>query len=41
MTEQKVSLPDRANIGKIIPTTYVSRRESLRSEAVRRKFQHV
>ena len=26
MTEQKVSLPDRANIGKIIPTTYVSRR---------------
>ena len=28
ITEQKVSLPDRANIGKIIPTTYVSRRKS-------------
>ena len=34
MTEQKVSLPDRANISKIIPTTYVSRRESLRSDVV-------
>ena len=31
MTELKVSLPDRANIGKIVPTTYVSRRESFRS----------
>ena len=41
MTEQKVSLPDRVNIGKIIPTTYVSRRESLRSEVVRGKFQHI
>ena len=39
MTEQKVSLPDRANIGKIFPTTYVSKRESLRSEASERKFQ--
>ena len=38
MTEQKVSLPDRANIGKIIPTTYVSRRESLRSEVVRKEI---
>ena len=38
MTEQKVSLPDRANIGKIIPTTYVSRRESLRPEAVRKEI---
>ena len=38
MMEQKVSLPDRANIGKIIPTTYVSRRESLRSEVVRKEI---
>ena len=38
MTEQKVSLPDRANIGKIIPTTYVSRRESLTSEVVRKEI---
>ena len=38
MTEQKVSLPDRANIGKTIPTTYVSRRESLRSEVVRKEI---
>ena len=38
MTEQKVSLPDRVNIGKIIPTTYVSRRESLRSEVVRKEI---
>ena len=38
MTEQRVSLPDRANIGKIIPTTYVSRRESLRSEVVRKEI---
>ena len=38
MTEQKVSLPDRANIVKIIPTTYVSRRESLRSEVVRKEI---
>ena len=38
MTEQKVSLPDRANIGKIIPTTYVSRRESFRSEVVRKEI---
>ena len=38
MTEQKVSLWDRSNIGKIIPTTYVSRRESLRSEVVRKEF---
>ena len=36
--KQKVSLPDRANIGKIIPTTYVSRRESLRSEIVRKEI---
>ena len=38
MTDQKVSLPDRANIGKIIPITYVSRRESFRSEVVRKEF---
>ena len=38
MTEQKVSLPERSNIGKIIPTTYVSRRESLRSEEVRKEI---
>ena len=38
MIEQKVSLPDRANIGKIIPTTYVSGRESLRSEVVRKEI---
>ena len=38
MTEQKVSLPDRTNIGKTIPTTYVSRRESLRSEVVRKEI---
>ena len=38
MTEQKVSLPDRVNIGKIITTTYVSRRESLRSKVVRKEI---
>ena len=38
MTEQKVSLPDRTNIGKIISTTYVSRRESFRSEVVRKEI---
>ena len=38
MTEQKVSLPDGANIGKIIPTTCINRRESLRSEEVRKEI---
>ena len=38
MTEQKVSLPDRANIGKTIPTTYVSRRESLGFEVDRKEI---
>ena len=38
MTEKKVLLPDRANIGKITPTTYASRRESLRSEVVRKEI---
>ena len=37
MTEQKFSLPDRAIIGKIIPTTHAGRRESLRSEAIRKE----
>ena len=37
MTEQKVLLPDRANIGKTIPTTYV-RRESLGSEVVKKEI---
>ena len=37
MTEQKVSLPDRDIIGKIIPITHVGRRETLRSEAVRKE----
>ena len=37
MTEQKVSLPDRAIIGKIIPTTRAGRRESVRSEAIRKE----
>ena len=38
MTEQKVSLPDRANSSKIIPATSVSRRETLRSEVVRKEI---
>ena len=38
MTEQKVSLPDRANTGKSIITTCVSRRESLGSEVVRKEI---
>ena len=38
MTEQKVSLPDRANIGKIILTTHESSRQSLRSEVVRKEI---
>ena len=37
MTEQKVPLPGSAIIGKLIPITHVSHRESLRSEAVRKK----
>ena len=37
MTEQKVSLLDRAILGKIIPTTHAGRRESLRSEAIRKE----
>ena len=36
MTGQKVSLPDRANIGKTIPTTHASSRESLRFEVIRK-----
>ena len=38
MTEQKVLLPDRAIIGKIIPITHAGRRESLRSESVRKEI---
>ena len=38
-TEQKVLLPDRAITGKIIPTTHAGRRESLRSEAIRKEIQ--
>ena len=38
MTGQKVSLPDRANIGKIIPTTHASSRESLRFEVIRKEI---
>ena len=37
MTEQKVSLPDRAIIGKTIPITHAGRREILRPEAVRKE----
>ena len=36
MTEQKVSLPDRAIIGKLTPIMHASQRESLRSESVRK-----
>ena len=38
MTEQKISLPERAYVGKIIPTIYVSRREILRYEVVRKEI---
>ena len=38
MTWEKVSLPDRANIGKMIPTTHASSRESLRFEVVRKEI---
>ena len=35
---KKVLSPDRAIVGELIPTTYVSRRESLRSEVVRKEI---
>ena len=38
MTEQKVLLPDRTIIGKIIPITHANRRETLRSESVRKEI---
>ena len=38
MTEQKVLLPDRAIIGKLIPITHASKRETLRSELVRNEI---
>ena len=41
MIGQKVLLPDRAIIGKVIPITHANWRETLRSESVRRKFQHI
>ena len=37
MTEQKVSLPDRAIIGTLILITHASQRESLISESVRKE----
>ena len=37
-TEQKVSLPDRAIIGKLTPMTHAGRREILRSESVRKEI---
>ena len=37
MTEQKVSLPDRAIVGKLTPITHASQRESLTSESVRKE----
>ena len=37
MTEQKVSLSDRAIKGKLTPITYASQRETVRSEAVRKE----
>ena len=41
MMEQKVLLPDRAIIGKLIPITHASKRETLRSELVRKEIQHI
>ena len=38
MTEQKVLLPDRAIIGKLIPITHTNRRETLRSESDRKEI---
>ena len=38
MTGKKVTLPDRANIGRIIPTTHASSRESLRFEVIRKEI---
>ena len=37
MTEQKVLLPDWAILGKLIPITHASWRETLRSESVRKE----
>ena len=37
MTEQKISLSDRAVIGRLIPITPAGRRETLRSESLRKK----
>ena len=38
MKEQKVLLPDRALLGKLIPITHASQREILRSESVRKEI---
>ena len=38
MTEQKVSLPNRAIIGKVIPITHASRRETLKYDLVRKEI---
>ena len=38
MTEQKVLLPERAIIGKLIPITHASKRETLRSELIRKEI---
>ena len=38
MIGQKVSLPDRTVIGKLIPRTYASQRETLRSESARKEI---
>ena len=38
MTEQKISLPDRAILDKLIPITHASWRETLRSELVRKEI---
>ena len=38
MMEQKISLPDRAILGKLIPIIHVSERETLKSESVRKEI---
>ena len=41
MTEQKISLPDRAIQGKLIPITHESWRNILRSESVRKEISNM
>ena len=38
MTDQKISLSDRAILGKLIPITHTSQRKILRSESVRKEI---